>query len=80
MLSLCCVLVEDATGYSFVTNFPFAFCLKVFEGGAGGNVIFRLRNITVATERCDAFMQKFPHKICFLIDKYIYLGYNKREV
>ena len=27
-----------------------------------GNVIFRLRNITVATERCDVFLKKFPTK------------------
>ena len=45
---------------------PFAFCLKVFEGGAGGNVIFRLRNITVATERCDVFLQKVSPCILFI--------------
>ena len=29
-----------------------------FEKGCGGTVIFRLRNISVATERCDVFLAK----------------------
>ena len=38
----------------------YSFVRKFLKGGAGGNEIFRLRNISVATERCDVFLQKVP--------------------
>ena len=47
--------VEDVAPYK--SCFPKT--VRRFLKGAG-NVIFRLRNITVATERCDVFLKKFP--------------------
>ena len=44
-----------------VTNLAIKNALKVLEG-AWGNEIFRLRNISVATERCVVLIKKFPHK------------------
>ena len=39
--------------------------VSAFLRGCGGTVIFRLRNISVATERCDVFLAEkgFPRNL-----------------
>ena len=37
-----------------------AILCEISWKGCGGNIIFRLRNIIVATERCDVLLQEGP--------------------
>ena len=56
-----------------VTNLAIKNALKVLEG-AWGNEIFRLRNISVATERCVVLIKKFPHKKYYVKEAYLQEG------
>ena len=55
-LQLCTFLCRPSIGT--LTNPFLLFCESAFWRGCGGTVIFRLRNISVATERCDVFLAK----------------------